>query len=175
MSRKAGGRALFVFAGCLMVSQPAAAQVEGAALLVGALGFIAEPFVPDLRLEFDRGTHWVLSWPLHVSLMRFYPRQPEPLLKRYVSSVFIEPQWIPAEGKGRFLAGTRQGFSLRGYGILTEIGAVAGSGGPGWFVGAGPSLLNAPYMSYLGLIFRQTMTTEGPRRDISLDLLSLFY
>jgi hypothetical protein len=175
MSRKVGRTALAVFAGCFMVSQHAAAQVEELGLLVGVLGFITEPFVPDLRLEFDRGTHWVLSWPLHISLMRFYPPQPEPLLKRYVASAFIEPQWIPGEGKGRFLAGTRQGFSLDGYGLLTDIGVVAGSGGPGWFVGAGPALLNAPHMSYLGLILRQTMTTDGPRRDISLDLLSIFY
>lgn len=143
------------------------------------LGALVEPVVPDLRLEFDHGSRALLSWPIHLDLTRFMGRKyasgGDAVFHRYAASLFIEPQWRKADGQARLLVGTRQGFSLGGFGLVTDIAGVYGSDGSGLVVGAGPAILFPPRMQTIALVFRQTLTTEGPRSDISLDLLAFYY
>jgi hypothetical protein len=163
--------------GCIVGHSTSAHAENGLESLIALI--LLEPLVPDLRLEFDDKKYAVLSWPVHVDLTRIYAnskrvRLRDPVLRRYLSTAFIEPQWRPADGSGRFVAGTRQGFSIHGFGILTDIAGVVGGGGAGVVVGAGPAFVVPTQMTLFGLIYRQTMTTEGPRSDISLDLGAFF-
>jgi hypothetical protein len=153
---------------CQAVQAQSAGPLEAICLM--------EPFVPDLRFEYDKDPFIVLSWPVHLGIDRFYEKNRS---DDYMASVFVEPQWRPADGKGRFLMGTRQGLTFwKRLGVVVDVAGVVGNDGHGLVLGGGFALFerNAGLgLHYLGLIYRHALTTEGSRNDGSLDLLATYF
>ena len=158
-------------AGAAIVVTAAPAHAGSDEGLIEALAVIfLEPVVPDTRLEFDRSKVYAnLSWPLpHLDAYRIVGSRVDSA-DEWRPSVFVEPQWRPADGQFRFLAGSRLRFDsvplfLEGAGLL-------GSDGNGGAFGLGGALYQEKGYGFLALVYRHTWTNEGQRDDVGFDLL----
>lgn len=155
--------------------------VGNTALATGDLrGFIqvVEIAVPDLHLELRDDGHvpLVLAWPMHAGIDWGALAR-----SRYVAlTIFLEPAVVPIRGAARLSVGSRVGLRLGGDddevspGIFCEAGALTATDGHGGFVGAGVGgIIVSDNATLGGLNYRYVMTTEAPRHDFGLDLVTL--
>ena len=173
------GHLLLLVMGVLAVPRQAAAQSDMSGLnglANGVLGAL-EVGIPDLRLELTKPVRAVLSWPVHVSVRRFFAKPPDENSLVW-PSIFVEPQIRLGEREYRGLLGTRWTFNWQYLGFLTEAGGLVATDGHGGFVGAGlqPWMRNMEKDYYLSLgmfalVYRHVWTQHEHRHEISLDLL----
>ncbi len=170
---------LLLVMGVLLVPPQAAAQSDMSGLNGVANGVLAalEVGIPDLRLELTKPVRAVLSWPVHVSVRRFFADPPDENSVVW-PSIFVEPQIRLGEREYRSLIGTRWTFNWHLLGLLTEAGGLMATDGAGGFVGAGlqplmKTMAENYYMSLglFALVYRHIWTQHEHRNEISLDIL----
>jgi hypothetical protein len=164
-----------------------AVLVGVATLLVGNTAFatgdltgfvqVVEIAVPDLHLELrdDGRLPLVLAWPMHAGIDWGALARSQYL----TLTIFLEPAVVPIRGEARLSLGSRVGLRLGGDddelspGLFFEAGALTATDGQGGFVGAGVGGIIVSNKATLGgLNYRYVMTTEAPRHDFGLDLVT---
>lgn len=178
---KRPGLAPLVAAAVLFAPTTAAADDNDNEGPVGALpdltgivvALLAEPLIPDLRVEFGDGVHGkadaVLSWPIYLAHIGVVDR-------RVVLSPVFEPQYVFAGSERRIVTGARLWWMPREeHGLLLDGAARFSSHADnGAVLGAGVVLLGTtrllPTMPTVSVVYRYSVFGDERRHDVSLDL-----
>lgn len=169
-----GGGVAITLATLLASASPARADNGFKSIAEGGItaAFIGELVLPDFRLSFQDGKrHWMISFPITpVSAnIRFAHG------KTLALQPTLEPQYQFDGSQYRLAAHVRAVYYNRDeseivFAPLLELGAVTGTDGSGGFVGAGLGLTIVELGPTLAVVARSTMTTDGNRFDLAIDL-----
>ena len=151
---------------------PRGAHASGGYGFGGEIFAIPEPFIPDLRLELDRSTPYlVLSFPVHLLVYQEHLFLPD----KAHSSLFAEPQWRPSGSEWRGVAGVRLTQPVyEALAVLADGGGLVGTDGHGGLAGLGVGFFDDSSLGgigFLAVVWRHAWTTTGQRNDFSLDLI----
>jgi hypothetical protein len=139
---------------------------------------VLEIVVPDVHLELHE-SGWpplMLAWPMHAGIDWGGLRHSQSV----GVTAFIEPELVPSSSAARFAMGSRVGFRFGGrtneplLSLLAEAGGLVGTDGHGGFLGAGfGEFTLSEKFTFCALIYRYVLTTEAPRHDLGLDIVTM--